>query len=420
MSQKSMEAVKGACAGVWDIKVLPWTQARFFFFFALFAHTAESLPGLPDPGKQQDFGEAVPLPSFPMVTRGAVPALLQPPWPTSARMLVLLSPGFTGKRGFARGKSILYPSQAACHLWSDTRRAQSPVCFSQGHGRARDAPRAPHVLGTSCLCEQKERWQTSRLKRNPTSIINEGVPMEKNIVLISLLDVSKALVIAVSEFQIVCFSLSESRWIFCWFSVTHCHPLIFLAALCPLSCSVLCFILALASCILLYIADIISLYLVNYCPWFIFLPSFLSALGFQVFFDLVLHLHCWHLDHFLLASNTFILPSVFFLFSFHQILSLSPCSFFLTTLSSCFFTLFPLCSQPAHHLGVPDLGWDHQNHQPKVPQRFLGTFGPCQAGQLWPREGSGGWGWWVALGGPDTAPDSRYRLVFHWVLICHC
>lgn len=35
--------------------------------------------------------------------------------------------------------------------------------------------------------------------------------MEKNIVLISLLDVSKALVIAVSEFQIVCFSLSESR-----------------------------------------------------------------------------------------------------------------------------------------------------------------------------------------------------------------
>lgn len=82
-------------------------------------------------------------------------------------------------------------------------------------------PAHPH-LGTTCLCEQKERWLTSCLKRNSPSIINKRVPMEKNIVLISLLDISKAPVIVVSEFRIVYFSLSESSWFFCCFSV---HPL---------------------------------------------------------------------------------------------------------------------------------------------------------------------------------------------------
>lgn len=106
---------------------------------------------------------------------------------------------------------VLHPG-----VWKSTRCSQCTPC-----------------LGTPCLCEQKERWQTSCLKRNPTSIINEGVPMEKNIFLISLLDVSKALVIAVAEFQIVCFSLSGSRWVFCWFSVTRCHPLISLLSCVP-------------------------------------------------------------------------------------------------------------------------------------------------------------------------------------------
>lgn len=106
-----------------------------------------------------------------------------------------------------------------------------------GAWKSRRCSQCTPCLGTTCLCEQKERWRTSRLKRNPTSIINEGVPMDKNIVLISLLDASKVLVIAGPKFQIVCFSLSESRWIFCLFSVTLCHPQLFPAALCRLSCS---------------------------------------------------------------------------------------------------------------------------------------------------------------------------------------
>lgn len=218
--------------------------------------------------------------------------------------------------------------------------------------------------------------------------------MGKNIVLISLLDISKALVIAVSKFQVVCFSLSESRLIFCRFSVTQCHPLIFPAALCPLSCSMLCCILTLSSYILLYITDIISLYFVNYLPWFIFLPflfcsrfpnllwsgpSLLTFASCSADLQQIYLTQC--LFPFLISSNS----------------SFFPCSFFLTTLSSCFSTPFPLWPQPAHNLGVPDLGWDHQNHQPKVPQRFLGTFGSCQAGKPWPREGAGGWGCWVAL-----------------------
>lgn len=289
--------------------------------------------------------------------------------------------------------------------------SSEPSVLFPGVWKNRRCSQCTSCLGTPCLCEQKERWRTPCLKRNPISIINEGVPMEKNIVLISLLDISKALVIALSELLIVCSPLSESRWIFSWFSVTQCHPLIFPAALCPLSCSMLCCILTSASCIPLHITDIISLYFVNYYPWVILLPflfcsrlpsliwsgPFPSLLTFGSLFADCQHVYPTQcLFPFFISSNS----------------SLFPCSFFLTTISSCFSALFPLWSQPAHHLGVPDLGQDHQNHQPKVPQRFLGTYGPCQAGKPWPREGAGGWGCWVALGGPDTAPGSRSRLVF--------
>lgn len=233
--------------------------------------------------------------------------------------------------------------------------SSEPSVLFPGVWKNRRCSQCTSCLGTPCLCEQKERWRTPCLKRNPISIINEGVPMEKNIVLISLLDISKALVIALSEFLIVCSSLSESRWIFSWFSVTQCHPLIFPAALCPLSCSMLCCVLTSASCIPLHITDIISLYFVNYCPWVILFPflfcsrlpsliwsgPFPSLLTFGSLFADRQHVYLTQcLFPFFISSNS----------------SLFPCSFFLTTISSCFSALFPLWSQPAHHLGVPDLG----------------------------------------------------------------
>lgn len=181
----------------------------------------------------------------------------------------------------------------------------------------------------------------------------------------------------------------------------------FPAALCPLSCSA-----ASSPCLLsfFYIEQVLFIYtLLIICLglfsslFFSRLPSLLSSgpspslLTFGSLSADVQHIYLTH---------------VFFLFSLHQILLFFSFSFFLTTLPSCFSTLFPLCSQPVHHLGVPGLGWDHQNHQSEVPQRFLGTSGSCQAGKPWPREGAGGWGCWVDLGGPDTAPGSRSRLVF--------
>lgn len=91
-------------------------QPDFSPFFAQFVDTAENSPVVPDFGKQKDFGEAVPLLSFPVVTGGAVPASLQPPWPTSARGLVLLS---TGKRDLPEARAFCIPTrQDVTSLWT--------------------------------------------------------------------------------------------------------------------------------------------------------------------------------------------------------------------------------------------------------------------------------------------------------------
>lgn len=87
-------------------------ESRPDFGCSSYARCQEPSQLAPAPGKQQVFGEAVPLPSFPMVTRGTVPASLQSLWPASARALVLLSPSFTVKRVFAKGKGVLYHSRA--------------------------------------------------------------------------------------------------------------------------------------------------------------------------------------------------------------------------------------------------------------------------------------------------------------------
>lgn len=107
-------------------------EPRPAFGCSIHAHCQEPSHFSPAPGKQQVFGEATQLLSFPMVTRGTVPALLQPPWPASANALVLLSPSFAVKRVFAKGKSVLYHSRAWYHLCSDTRRAQSQPAFLGG------------------------------------------------------------------------------------------------------------------------------------------------------------------------------------------------------------------------------------------------------------------------------------------------
>lgn len=91
-------------------------QPDFSLFFAQFVNTAENFPDLPDFGKQKDFGEAVPLLSLPMLTGGAVPASLQPPWPTSARGLVLLS---TGKRDLPEARAFcILARQDVTSLWT--------------------------------------------------------------------------------------------------------------------------------------------------------------------------------------------------------------------------------------------------------------------------------------------------------------
>lgn len=95
----------------------PWPE--FSLFFAQFVHTGRNLPDLPNSGKQQDFGEAVSLLSFPMVTGGTVPAPLRPPWPTSARALVLLSPAFTGKRDLPEARAFCITArQDVTSLWT--------------------------------------------------------------------------------------------------------------------------------------------------------------------------------------------------------------------------------------------------------------------------------------------------------------
>lgn len=104
MSQKCTEAVKGEIPKCSH-------EPRPAFVCSIHARSQEPSRLAPAPGKQQVFGEAVPLPSIPMATGGTVPASLQPLWPASGRALVLLSPVFTVKRVFARGKSIFYHRQ---------------------------------------------------------------------------------------------------------------------------------------------------------------------------------------------------------------------------------------------------------------------------------------------------------------------
>lgn len=135
------------------------------------------------------------------------------------------------------------------------KKSSEPSVLSSGVRRSGGCSQRTPCLGTTCLCKQKERWLTSCLKRNSPSIINERVPMEKKTVLISLLDTSKAL-----NFRLSLFLRADDFSVA--FLSTHCHPLIFPAALYPLSCSMLCCILALPSlrpCILSYLTDVISL-----------------------------------------------------------------------------------------------------------------------------------------------------------------
>lgn len=143
----------------------------------------------------------------------------------------------------------------------------------------------------------------------------------------------------------------------------------------------------------------------------VYFPPF-SFLGLQVFSDLDLLLHCWHLDRFLLMSYTFILPMSFSFFHFTKFFSFFSLFLLPNNSSLLFFHPVPTMLTACSPSRGPRFGMGHQNHQPEVPQRFLGTPGSCQAGKPWPREGAGGWGCWVALGGPDTAPGSRSRLVF--------
>lgn len=201
-------AVKGVCVGGWDTNVLPGSQTSFWL---LDLHT---LPG------------AFPACSGPMVAEETVPASLQPLWPASARVLVLPGPSFPVKRVFAKGKSVLCRSQARSHLCWDTRELRAQHAFLGDAEECGCSQRIP-CLGTTCLHEQRERWLMSHFKRNSPSIINERVPMEKNIVLITLLDVSKALVIVVSGFQVVCFSSFWKKLIFLLF---FCPPIAILSS----------------------------------------------------------------------------------------------------------------------------------------------------------------------------------------------
>jgi len=109
--------------------------------------------------------------------------------------------------------------------------------------------------------------------------------MERNIVLISLLDISKALVNVVSEFQIVCFSLSESsRFFHCFpvhpFPPSHlsCYsvsPIVLHALLqpCLVFIKALRFFIHSRLCVLILCSS-----------WVFFIPSFFSAAGFLDFF----------------------------------------------------------------------------------------------------------------------------------------
>lgn len=119
--------------------------ARFFSFFTQFVLTAANLPDLPDPGKQQDFGEAVPLPSFPTVTGGAVPASLQPPWPTSASGGAT-QPWFDWERGICQRQEHFVPQPGRVPPLFGHEESSEPVCFSQGCGRAGDALSVWHPL----------------------------------------------------------------------------------------------------------------------------------------------------------------------------------------------------------------------------------------------------------------------------------